>query len=60
MYFTARTNPAAVGAVIVAGRAALPAIPTSFWDYTDCVMNAEENQNGSRAVPQSAPFHEAG
>jgi O-antigen ligase len=50
MYYTARTNPAAVGAVIVAGLMALPAMPTSFWDRMDSIMNAEEDQTGSRAA----------
>ena len=50
MYYTVRVNPAAVGAVVVAGLMALPAMPSSFWDRMDSIMNAEEDQTGSRAA----------
>ena len=36
--------------MIVAGLMALPAMPTSFWDSMDSIMNAEEDQTG-RAAP---------
>ena len=29
---------------------ALPAMPSSFWDRMDSIMNAEEDQTGSRAA----------
>ena len=50
MYYTAKVKPAAVGAVVVAGLMALPAMPSSFWDRMDSIMNAEEDQTGSRAA----------
>jgi O-antigen ligase len=50
MYYTVRVNPMAVGAVAVAGLMALPAMPSSFWDRMDSIMNAEEDQTGSRAA----------
>jgi len=50
MYYTAKVKPAAVGAVLVAGLMALPAMPSSFWDRMDSIMNAEEDQTGSRAA----------
>jgi O-antigen ligase len=43
-------KPAAVGAVFVAGLMALPVMPSSFWDRMDSIMNAEEDQTGSRAA----------
>ena len=50
LYYTVRVNPMAVGAVVVAGLMALPAMPSSFWDRMDSIMNAEEDQTGSRAA----------
>jgi O-antigen ligase len=50
MYYTAKVKPAAVGAVIVAGLMALPVMPESFWGRMDSIMNAEEDQTGSRAA----------
>jgi O-antigen ligase len=50
MYYTARVKPAAVGAVVVAGLMALPAMPQSFWGRMDSIMNAEEDETGSRAA----------
>jgi O-antigen ligase len=50
MYYTAKVKPAAVGALAVAGLMALPAMPSSFWDRMDSIVNAEEDQTGSRAA----------
>jgi len=50
MYYTAQVKPAAVGAVMIAGLMALPVLPESFWDRMDSIMNAEEDQTGSRAA----------
>jgi O-antigen ligase len=50
MYYTAQVKPAAVGAVVVAGLMALPVMPESFWNRMDSIMNAEEDQTGSRAA----------
>jgi O-antigen ligase len=50
MYYTAKVKPAAVAAVVVAGLMALPVMPQSFWGRMDSIMNAEEDQTGSRAA----------
>jgi O-antigen ligase len=50
MYYMAKAKPAAVGAIIVAGLMAVPALPSSFWDRMDSIVNAEEDQTGSRAA----------
>jgi O-antigen ligase len=50
MYYTARVKPAAVGALVVVGLMALPAMPDSFWNRMDSIMNAEEDSSGSRAA----------
>jgi len=50
MYYTAKVKPAIVLAAIVAGVMAVPALPSTFWDRMDSIMNAEEDQTGSRAA----------
>src|SRR3954471_13579497 len=50
MYYTAQVKPAAVGAVMIAGLMAVPVLPETFWDRMDSIMNAEEDQTGSRAA----------
>jgi len=50
MYYTAKVKPAAVAAVVVAGLMALPVMPETFWARMDSIMNAEEDQTGSRAA----------
>jgi O-antigen ligase len=49
-YYTVRVNPMAVGAALIAGLMALPVMPESFWNRMDSIMNAEEDQTGSRAA----------
>jgi O-antigen ligase len=49
-FYTAEVKPAAVGAMLLAGLMALPAMPDSFWNRMDSIMNAEEDQTGSRAA----------
>jgi O-antigen ligase len=50
MYYMAKAKPAAVGALVVVGLMALPAMPASFWTRMDSIVNAEEDQTGSRAA----------
>jgi O-antigen ligase len=50
LYYTSRTKPGLVFAVVFATVIALPAMPQSFWDRMDSIMNAEEDQTGSRAA----------
>src|SRR3954451_14539683 len=50
MYYTAKVKPAAVGALVIAGLMAVPALPSSCWDRMDSIVNAEEDQTGSRAA----------
>jgi O-antigen ligase len=50
MYYMAKAKPAAVGALVVIGLMAVPALPSSFWDRMDSIVNAEEDQTGSRAA----------
>jgi O-antigen ligase len=50
MYYIAKVKPAAVGALVVIGLMALPMMPSSFWDRMDSIVNAEEDQTGSRAA----------
>jgi O-antigen ligase len=47
-YYTARLNPAAVFAVLFSGLAMLPLAPSSFWNRMDSIINAEEDETGSR------------
>jgi O-antigen ligase len=50
MFYTMRVKPGFVFAVVLAGMMALPAMPSSFWDRMDSIMNAEEDPTGSRAA----------
>jgi O-antigen ligase len=50
LYYTAKVKPAIVGGVVLAGLMALPVMPSSFWNRMDSIMNAEEDQTGSRAA----------
>jgi O-antigen ligase len=50
MYYIAKVNPAAVGALFVVGLMALPVMPSSFWNRMDSIVNAEEDETGSRAA----------
>jgi O-antigen ligase len=50
MYYTARVKPMAVAAALIAGLMALPVMPETFWNRMDSIMNAEEDQTGSRAA----------
>jgi O-antigen ligase len=50
MYYTAKVKPAAIGVALVAGLMALPAMPDSFWNRMDSIVNAEEDETGSRAA----------
>jgi putative inorganic carbon (hco3(-)) transporter len=49
-YYTARVKPTFVFAVVIAGVLALPAMPASFWNRMDSIMNPEEDTTGSRAA----------
>jgi O-antigen ligase len=49
-YFTIRIKPGMVFAVILAGVLALPAMPASFWNRMDSIVNADEDITGSRAA----------
>src|SRR5206468_11391833 len=49
-YFTIRIKPGFVFAVILAGVLALPAMPASFWNRMDSIVNADEDITGSRAA----------
>lgn len=50
LFYTIRVKPGVVFAVVLAGAMALPVLPGSFWDRMDSIMNAEEDQTGSRAA----------
>ena len=51
LYYSPRPKPAiVVGALVVAGLMALPVMPSSFWNRMDSIVNAEEDQSGSRAA----------
>lgn len=47
-YYTVRTRPGVLIAAVVAGLMALPAMPQSFWNRMDSIMNADEDPTGSR------------
>jgi O-antigen ligase len=47
-YYTIRMRPGLFVAALFAGLLALPAMPQSFWNRMDSIMNAEEDQSGSR------------
>ena len=49
-YYVGRAKPAVVLASLLALVLALPVMPGSFWDRMDSIMNAEEDQTGSRAA----------
>src|SRR6185436_5195429 len=50
IYYVAKVKPAIVAAVALAGLMAVPALPSSFWDRMDSIVNAEEDTTGSRAA----------
>jgi O-antigen ligase len=50
MYYLAKVKPAIVMGVVLAVMMALPVMPSSFWDRMDSIVNAEEDQSGSRAA----------
>lgn len=50
LYYVAKAKPAIVMATLVAGLVALPAMPESFWNRMDSIMNADEDASGSRAA----------
>ncbi len=50
LYYVAKAKPAIVIAALVAGLMALPAMPESFWNRMDSIMNADEDASGSRAA----------
>jgi O-antigen ligase len=50
LYYMAKVKPAIVGGVLLAGMMALPAMPSSFWDRMDSIVNADEDTSGSRAA----------
>ena len=47
-YYTFRARPGLLVAAVFAGLLALPVMPQSFWTRMDSIMNAEEDQTGSR------------
>jgi O-antigen ligase len=47
-YYTVRTRPGVLVAAVVAGLMALPAMPQSFWNRMDSIVNADEDTTGSR------------
>src|SRR5262245_11924866 len=50
IYYTARLKPGLVFGILLAGVLALPAMPSSFWNRMDSIVNADEDQTGSRAA----------
>jgi O-antigen ligase len=48
VFYTARLKPALVFGILLTGLLAIPAMPQSFWDRMDSIMNAEEDPSGSR------------
>jgi len=50
LYYLARVKPAIVVGALLAGLMALPVMPSSFWDRMDSIVNADEDQTGSRAA----------
>jgi O-antigen ligase len=48
MYYVMRERPAIVFALIFAGMAATPLMPSSFWDRMASITNPDEDQTGSR------------
>jgi O-antigen ligase len=49
-YYVGKVKPAVVVGALAAGLLALPAMPQSFWNRMDSIMNADEDQTGSRAA----------
>ena len=47
-YYTIRVRPGIVLAGVLACVLAVPAMPSSFWDRMDSIMNGEEDTTGSR------------
>lgn len=50
LYYMARVKPAAVAGVLLAGVIGVAVMPSSFWNRMDSIVNAEEDQTGSRAA----------
>jgi O-antigen ligase len=50
LYYLAKVKPALIAGVALAGLMALPVVPSSFWDRMDSIVNAEEDESGSRAA----------
>ena len=50
LYYLAKVKPALVLGVLLAGLLALPVMPSSFWDRMDSIVNADEDETGSRAA----------
>lgn len=50
IYYTSKVRPGVLFAFILAGLLAMPAMPQSFWNRMDSIMNAEEDPTGSRAA----------
>lgn len=47
-FYTFRARPGLLVAAVFAGMLALPVMPQSFWTRMDSIMNADEDQTGSR------------
>jgi O-antigen ligase len=47
-YYTVRLRPGVLFAAVFAGMLALPLMPQSFWARMDSILNAEEDETGSR------------
>jgi O-antigen ligase len=47
-YYTLRARPGLLVGAVFAALLALPVMPQSFWNRMDSIMNAEEDQTGSR------------
>src|SRR5262245_30251291 len=50
VYYTARMKPGILVGILLAGLLALPVMPASFWNRMDSIVNADEDQTGSRAA----------
>src|SRR5262245_46245222 len=50
LYYTARAKPGMVLVVLVGSLLALPAMPASFWNRMDSILNASTDPTGSRAA----------
>jgi O-antigen ligase len=49
-YYTMRMRPGIVLAGVLAAAVALPAMPSSFWDRMDSIVNEDEDTTGSRSA----------